>query len=193
VIDQLPNQIMQGNRIETAPPAPQTLGLSNLEYLARAVRLNGQPMEIFRAVHEVAASTIGFGLFTIMSYDAQHEEVERVYTNMPDVYPVGGRKKKRGTPWAKQILHDLKPFRAETPQGIRDAFDDHAVITGMGLGSILNIPIAYDGVCIGTMNLTHRQGWYTARHEELGLLIGSFLVPALIPGNKISAGSLTAL
>ncbi|WP_206001901.1 GAF domain-containing protein [Paraburkholderia aromaticivorans] len=184
---------MQGIRIETAPPTPQALNMSNLEQLAKAMRIKGQPMAIFRAVHEVAASAIGFSLFTIMSYDAQNQEVERVYTNMPDVYPVGGRKKKHGTPWAKQILLDLKPFRAETAQGIREAFDDHTVMTGMGLGSILNIPIAYDGVCIGTMNLTHQERWYTTRHEELGLLIGSFLAPALIARHTISASSLTAL
>ncbi|CAH2896936.1 MAG: hypothetical protein PCALPYG88_2485 [uncultured Paraburkholderia sp.] len=180
---------MQANRIVTTPPVPQTLDISHLEHLAKAMRLNGQPVALFRAVHEVAASVIGFRLLTIMSYDAGREEVERAYTNMPDVYPVGGRKKKRGTAWARQVLHDLEPFRAETPQGILEAFDDHTVMTGMGLGSILNIPIAYNGVCIGTMNLTHREGWYTERHEALGLLIGSFLAPALIAGNTVSAGS----
>jgi hypothetical protein len=66
-------------------------------------------------------------------------------------------------------------------------------MTNMGLGSILNIPIAYDGVCIGTMNLTHQESWYTTSHEELGLLIGSFLAPALISRNTVSASSLTPL
>ena len=177
---------MRGNRIEATLPGRQGLDISDLERLAMAIRLKDQPKEIFHAVHAVAASAIGFSLFTIMSYDAQHQEVERVYSNMPDVYPIGGRKIKRGTPWARQILQDLKPFRAETPQGIREAFDDHAVITGMGLGSILNIPIAYDGVCVGTMNMTHKENWYTSRHEEIGLLIGSFLAPALIKQNRMS-------
>ena len=184
---------MQGNSIEAALSAPHTLDISTLKHLARVMRLGGQPMALFHAVHEAAANTIGFSLFTIMSYDAEREEVARVYTNMPEVYPVGGRKKKHGTPWATQILRDLKPFRAETPQGIREAFDDHAVMTGMGLGSILNIPIAYNGVCIGTMNLTHREGWYKAEHEALGILIGSFLAPALIAGNMICADSSTPL
>jgi hypothetical protein len=171
---------MQDDRIGTTPPAPQTLNISDLEHLAAVMRMNGQPMELFRAVHAVAASTIGLSLFTIMFYDAQHQEVERVYTNMPEVYPVGGRKKKLGTAWSRQILQGLKPFRAETAQGIREAFDDHAVMTGMGLGSILNIPIAYDGVCVGTMNMTHKERWYTSRHEAMGMLLGSFLVPALV-------------
>jgi GAF domain-containing protein len=171
---------MQNNQIAPVAPATRALDMADLERLANTVRKKDQPMEIFRAVHALAERTIGLGLFTIMSYDAQRFEVERLYTNMPEVYPTGGRKQKRGTAWASQVLLDLKPFRAETPQGIRAAFDDHAVMTGMGLGSILNIPIAYDGVCVGTMNLTHREGWYTARHEEIGLLIGSFLAAALV-------------
>ncbi|MGF6604735.1 GAF domain-containing protein [Paraburkholderia sp. GAS448] len=179
---------MQIDDLPAALVAPRALDMQDLTRLAWAIRLKDQPDEIFRAVHAVAASAIGFSLFTIMSYDAQHQEVERVYTNMPDVYPIGGRKKKLGTAWARQVLQDLKPFRAETPQGIREAFDDHAVITGMGLGSILNIPIAYDGVCVGTMNMTHRENWYTSWHEEMGLLIGSFLAPALIKRNMMFPG-----
>ena len=185
-MSQLHRQIMPGNPID---PVLQALDISDLERLAIVMRLRNQPDEIFRAVHALAASAIGFGLFTIMSYDAQREEVERVYTNMPEVYPIGGRKEKRGTAWANQVLHDLKPFRAETTQGIREAFDDHAVMTGMGLGSILNIPVAYDGVCVGTMNMTHKEGWYTGRHEEMGVLIGAFLVPALIRCNMMHADS----
>jgi hypothetical protein len=179
-------QTMQANLIEPALHDTQMPDIADLERLAMAMRLKDQPLELFRAVHEVAAKAIGLSLFTIMSYDAQRHEVERVYTNMPDVYPLGGRKKKQGTAWARQILQELKPFRAATSQGIREAFDDHAVMTGMGLGSILNIPIAYGGICIGTMNLTHKEGWYTSRHENMGLLIGAFLVPALI---KQNAGS----
>ncbi|QGZ66107.1 GAF domain-containing protein [Paraburkholderia acidisoli] len=159
---------------------PRALELADLTHLARSIRLPAQPAAIFRDVQEVAAATIGMRLFTIMAYDAEHEEVERLYSNMPDVYPNGGRKKKRGTPWAQRILADLKPFRAATQDDLRDAFDDHAVMTSMGLGSILNIPIAFDGRCIGTMNLTHVEGWYTARHEELGILLGAFLAPALV-------------
>jgi len=184
---------MQANRIVTAPPVPQTLNISQLKHLARAMRLIGQPAPLFHAVHEVAASAIGLRLITVMSYDAQHEEVERVYTNMPEVYPVGGRKKKQGTPWAKRVLRDLEPFRAETPQDIREAFDDHTVMTDMGLGSILNIPIAYNGVCVGTMNLTHEEGWYAAEHEALGLLVGSFLAPALVAGATVCAGKAASL
>lgn len=154
--------------------------IADLARLSRVIRQPGQPDAIFREVCAVAAEAIGFRLFTIMAYDAGNQEVERVFTNMPDVYPSGGRKKKSGTPWAQRILSDLEPFRATTPQGLRDAFDDHAVMTAMGLGSILNVPVAYNGRCVGTMNLTHVEGWYTSQHEQTGLLLGAFLAPALV-------------
>jgi transcriptional regulator with GAF, ATPase, and Fis domain len=152
----------------------------DLQHLALAMRKPAQPHTLFETVERIAAEAIGFRLFTIMAYDASRHEVQRLHTNMPDIYPNGGRKRKQGTAWATQILHELRPFRGETAQDIRNAFDDHAVMADMGLGSILNIPVAYDGVCVGTMNLTHVEHWYTREHEDAGLLLGAFLAPALI-------------
>jgi GAF domain-containing protein len=163
------------------PDTPQhrALSLADVSLLAQAMREADQPNAIFEAVERVAQATIGFRLFTIMCFDAGRFEVERLHSNMPDVYPLYGRKKKQGSRWGEHTLRDMKPFRAATADGIRAAFDDHSVITGMGLGSILNIPVAYNGRCVGTMNLTHVEGWYTERHEELGLLLAAFIAAPL--------------
>jgi GAF domain-containing protein len=157
----------------------RALDLPDVSRLARALYSARQPDAIFREIYAVACETPGCKLFTIMSFDAERYEVERLYTNMPTVYPPGGRKKKRGSAWSEHTLENLLPFRATDAAGIRAAFDDHAVITGMGLGSILNIPVAYDGQCVGTMNLTHVEGWYTQAHEETGLVLASFLAAPL--------------
>ena len=164
----------------TAAPAPRALQLSDLAQLAQAVRAGRQPSTIFDAVHALAAEVIGFKLFTIMYFDADCFEVERLFTNMPAIYPLSGRKKKRGSAWGEHTLRLMKPFRAAHPDGIRQAFDDHeTLIEGLGLGSILNIPIAYDGKCVGTMNLTHVEGWYREEHEQIGVLLGAFLAAPL--------------
>jgi GAF domain-containing protein len=160
-------------------PDSRPLDLPDVSRLAHALRTARQPDAMFREIYAVACETLGCKLFTIMSFDTERYEVERLYTNMPTVYPLGGRKKKRGSAWAEHTLENLMPFRATDAAGIRAAFDDHAVITGMGLGSILNIPVAYDGRCVGTMNLTHVEGWYTQAHEEAGLVLASFLVAPL--------------
>lgn len=87
---------------------------------------------------------------------------------MPAVYPVCGRKKKRDTAWSDYVLRDRQVFRANTLKAIRAAFEDHATIASLGLGSVLNIPVlrtvvARDaGWCVGTINLLHEAGWYTS-------------------------------
>jgi GAF domain-containing protein len=169
------------NAFNTAAPiTPRELQLSDLAQLAQALRAGRQPSTIFDAVRALAAEVIGFKLFTIMYFDADCFEVERLFTNMPAVYPLSGRKKKRGSAWGEHTLRLMKPFRATHPDGIREAFDDHeTLIEGLGLGSILNIPIAYDGKCVGTMNLTHVEGWYREEHEQIGVLLGSFLAAPL--------------
>src|SRR5262249_54276219 len=94
--------------------------------------------------------------------------------------PVGGRKAKPQTAWSNQLLRDRKVFRATGPDEIRAAFDDHATILGLGLGSILNVPIAFDGRCVGTMNLCHQAGGYMADDEPTGRLLAAFLVVPLL-------------
>jgi hypothetical protein len=64
------------------------------------------------------------------------------------------------------------------------AFNDHETILALGLGSALNIPVVFEGRCLGTMNLLHQAGWYRAEDERTGLLLGTFLIPALLDGNS---------
>jgi hypothetical protein len=147
--------------------------------LAQALRSPDRPPRVFAAVETLTAAAIGHRLFTIMRYDAARSEVERMHTSMPAAYPVGGRKAKKDTAWSDHVLRDMTVFRANTPEGIRAAFDDHATIASLGLGSVLNIPLVFAGRCLGTMNLLHEAGWYTEQDEAKGLLLGAFLLPVM--------------
>ena len=159
--------------------ARRELQLDDLAHLVAALRGENHPAPIFRAVEALSAEVIGHRLFTIMRFDAGRSEVERVHTSMPAVYPVGGRKAKRDTAWSGHTLRDMKVFRASGAEAIRAAFDDHATILSLGLGSVLNIPLVLAGGCVGTMNLLHEAGWYTPQDEPAGLLLGAFLLPVL--------------
>jgi hypothetical protein len=159
--------------------ARRELRFDDLAQLVDALRAADQAAPICRAVEGLSAAVIGHRLFTIMRFDAGRAEVERVHSSMPAVYPVGGRKAKRDTAWSDHTLGDMKVFRASGQEAIRAAFDDHATILSLGLGSVLNIPLALGGRCIGTMNLLHEAGWYTPQDEPTGLLLGAFLLPVL--------------
>jgi hypothetical protein len=155
------------------------LALDDLGALAQALRSAGRPPPILAAVETLTAAVIGHRLFTVMRHDAARGEVERLHSSDPSAYPVGGRKAKKDTPWSDHVLRDMQVFRANTPDGIRAAFDDHATIASLGLGSVLNIPLVHAGRCLGTMNLLHQPGWYTEQDEVMGLLLGAFLLPVL--------------
>src|SRR4029079_18710478 len=92
----------------------------------------------------------------------------------------GGRKPKKVTAWTQHVLTEMKVFRGGGPADIVAAFDDHETILGLGLGSVLNIPVVFKGRCLGTMNLLHQAGWYRPDDERTGLLLGTFLIPVLV-------------
>lgn len=175
-----------------APPGAarplRSLELADLAALSRVVREAGQGALLFDAVHRLAQEVIGCRLFTIMRFDASRFEVERLFSNRHDVYPLGGRKKKAGSAWGDQVLTRHQPFLGKDRDAIRTHFDDHDTLFAMGLGSILNIPVAYDGQCVGTMNLTHEEGWYDAGKMAAGLTIAAYLAAPLMASARSDSG-----
>ncbi len=158
----------------------RALCAEDLIRLADALRAAGQPRAICAALQEVSAGVIGHRLFTVMRFDSARAEVQRLHSSRPDAYPPGGRKQKKATAWADRVLRDRQVYRGTTPADIVSAFDDHATILGLGLGSVLNIPVVYAGRCLGTMNLLHEAGWYRAEDEDAGCALAAFLIPALL-------------
>lgn len=162
-------------------PSRRNLRIGDWSLLAEALRAADQPSSICRMLETISGKTIGHRLFTVMRLH-NGSEVERIHTSLPSVYPIGGRKKKSDTAWADHVLRDGRVFRGNNAADIRFAFDDHEKILGLGLGSVLNIPIVYAGRCLGTMNLLHQTGWYGPDDERLGQALAAFLVPVLLAG-----------
>ncbi len=154
--------------------------MEDLDRLAAARTADDR--SIYLTLEQLSAATIGHRLFTVTRYDPDRAEVERVHSSDPTAYPVGGRKRKHNTAWADQVLGAMKVFLATTPRDIQAAFDDHETILGLGIGSILNVPITHQGRCVGTMNLCHEAGWYQPQDEGTGLTLAPYLVPALLTG-----------
>ena len=164
-------------------PSRRELRVEDLNLLAEALRVPDQPLPICRALEKLSGETIGHQLFTVMRFDSDRSEVQRIHSNLPLAYPAGGRKQKQATAWADQVLGGMKVFRGNSPADIQSAFDDHETILGLGLGSVLNIPVVFEGRCRGTMNLLHQAGWYRPEDEGIGLLLGAFLIPVLLNGS----------
>ena len=135
---------------------------------------------MYRMIDALARRTIGHRLFTIMRLHAASQEVERLYSSLPDSYPVTGRKPKQGTPWGEQVLDRGEIFVANSPDEVERAFADHALIFSLGIGAIMNVPVRYRGRSLGTMNICAEAGRFTDADHAPGKLLAGLLVPPLL-------------
>lgn len=160
----------------TGHDLPKTpLSIDDCFQLAEA-GLAAKDVSSFCAVLDtVVARTIGHRLFTISRFYPDSMALERVYSSDPTSYPVGGRKQKGGTPWSDTILRDGDIFLGRDNDAIRGAFDDHEKIIALGLGSIINVPVRRGDMVLGTMNSTHREGWYEDTDKDSARLLSTFL------------------
>jgi hypothetical protein len=151
--------------------------------LARLAELSAgahDTMELYAAVDRLVQEVIGHRLFTMMRVHEASSEVERIYSSDTAAYPVGGHKQKRGTPWSRVVLDRGEVFVARDRDEVRDAFADYDLIFSLGIGSIMNIPLAYADRRFGTMNISHEAGWFTDADAAAGRLIAAFVVPSLL-------------
>jgi hypothetical protein len=158
----------------------RALTLSDLAELADLSAGAHDTMDLYAAVDRLVQEVIGHRLFTMMRVHEAASEVERIYSSNPGAYPVGGRKQKRGTPWSRVVLDRGEVFVARNPDEVRDAFSDYELIFSLGIGSIMNIPLAHADRRLGTMNISHKAGWFTDEHAAAGRLIAAFVVPSLL-------------
>jgi len=112
----------------------------------------GDALAIFGAVDALAHAALGHALCTVNRYDAAGMRVVRVYSSNPAAYPPGGSKEKRGTSWGRHVLLEKRIFIGEGVGAIAQAFDDHAAIAALGLRSVINVPVVWQGICLGTVN-----------------------------------------
>jgi len=153
---------------------------ASLARLALAIAQAARPEEAFGCIAEAADAIIGHRLFTVMRFDAAAMTVERLYSSNPGAYPPGGRKAKRDTWWGRHMLEQGRPFIGRSAEDIRAHFGDHELIAGLGLQSILNLPVRVCGRTLGTMNLLHVAGHYDEAHVAPGLVLAALLAGPLL-------------
>jgi GAF domain-containing protein len=150
----------------------------SIETLMASLVLPGQPDILFAALQAECERLVGVDLFTLLIKDA--EAVARIYSNRPDEYPVFGQKLMGPTPWGDHVLKRQLPYLGRDIAGIRWAFPDAPLIESMGLGSVINLPVIYDGETIGTMNLLAPEHHYSAEHLQRVTPLAPLLIPAFL-------------
>ena len=152
----------------------------HLEAVAAVATLPGQPQALHGALDAAMGAVLGHKLFTLMRYHERTGESERIYTTHPREYPVGGRKPLNPTAWTEQVLRRQQPYLGRTPADVQTVFFDHALIASLGCGSVLNVPVIWDGRVLGTINLLHEANWYEESDAPVGLLFAALAIPAYL-------------
>jgi len=152
---------------------------SNIANVLAAHRDANQPDATFRAVDAALAATTGHILFTILIHHPGLKQSERFYSNMPEAYPVGGRKPVTDSAWMKRVIGEGLPYIGRTREDIEEAFYDYELIWSLGCESVLNLPVRWKGQTIGTLNLLHRAGWYSEDDVAVTRLFGHLALPAM--------------
>jgi len=135
--------------------------MTGLAVFTEALAEAGGPQAVFQALADLAQDRVGARLFTVTTIDPDDRSARRVYTNMPDAYPVAGTKPANETDWARQVLDEKQAFVANDLAGVRAVFFDHELIAQLGCESVLNLPVVVGGRVLGTLNLLHGPGYYT--------------------------------
>ena len=124
-------------------------------------RTDNQPQASCAALCALAQDLVGARLFTMSVIDAPAGLARRLYSNMPDAYPVSGTKPMQDDVWSRQVIGAQKIFVANSIEDIALVFPDHPLILSLGCASVINVPVVVAGRVIGTVNCLDVAGHYT--------------------------------
>lgn len=151
--------------------------LPSLTEAFEAAARDGGPFPLIHAADRVSRELTGQQLCTAMVFDRQAMTVQRIFSSRPSEYPVGGSKPKRDTEWGRHVLLAGRRFEGEGEAMIRMHFADHEAISGLGLRSIINLPILAKGVCLGTLNLLWSEEALAPTHIATARLLALLATP----------------
>jgi GAF domain-containing protein len=142
------------------------------------------PDRIYAQLHAQCAA-LGTRLFTVTVQDETKGVAWRAYSSMPREYPVSGTKPLTHDGWYDHCITHRRTFVANTPDAFALYFFDHALITSLGLGACINIPVVQGDHVLGTVNLLAEAGHFTAprvaAYEHLVAQAHAPLVGAMLP------------
>ena len=112
---------------------------------------------------------VGSKLTTASVYDLTAMRSRRVFTDDAAAYPVGNFKRLDRNRYFETVIEACRPFSSTTIEGIATVFFDWEKIRDLGCESNLNLPAVVGGKVIGTVNMLHETGHYTAEKVAAAL------------------------
>ena len=111
------------------------------DFLLTLSNSDGRSIDALNALHQLVENNIGVRLFTLTTFDIASGKAQRIYSNMPNDYPISGVKDIEESPWTEEVITKGNVFVANTIKEISKVFDDYKLIKNLGCESVVNIPI----------------------------------------------------
>ena len=136
--------------------------------------------EFYKKLDKTIKNNIGHRLFTLTVVDHSIKYVERVYSNNTKIYPLLGTKPIPKNSWTNKVINNKKYFFGESKNQIKKLFFDYKKIFSLECGSIINIPIINDQKILGTLNILHKERFYTIKSVKMIQPYAQLLSPYFI-------------
>ena len=82
--------------------------------------------------------------------------------------------------WSRTVIEERKTFVANSIEAIAEVFPDHELIRSLGCGSVVNLPVVFNGMVIGVANALDAFGHYTPERVERMERLAPFVTIALL-------------
>ena len=132
--------------------------------------------DVGKALHALAEDLAGVKLFTMTADNPAKGYVRRVYSSDETAYPILGTKPIVFDETYRKMTEERFVYVANSIEAMKADFPDLDLITSLGCGSVINIPIVTAGEMLGSVNLLHEEGWYT---PERAAAAKGLIVPAI--------------
>jgi transcriptional regulator with GAF, ATPase, and Fis domain len=116
-------------------------------------------------------------------------EVERIHSSDTSAYPLGGRKRVVDYPVNQSVLARGEVYIAKGRTDVRGTYKDYEKIFGLGVTSIMNVPVRFGGTNIGALNLFGEEGQFGEAEAADVRLLAGLMVPALLAASRDDGGS----
>lgn len=137
-------------------------------------------------LEQTVRDTLGVRLFTVLAWLPERRALHRAHSSHPGPYPVGGEKTVEvAAGWLERCIDARQPYFGPDPAAVKEIFADHELITSLGCGSIINVPVIDNGEVLGVLNILDAEGSYDEQDVAAALALTPLAVPAL---RKVVAG-----
>lgn len=139
-----------------------------------------RPLAVLEAVGEVARIVLAARGFTMFRYISETAEVERIHSSDLVQYPLGGRKRIADYPVNQSVLARGEVYVARDRADVRGTYKDFEKIFGLGVTSIMNVPVRFAGANIGALNVFGTEHQFDEARVADARVLAGLMVAALL-------------